>query len=96
MGFAPRFDKCSICQNKLFENDVIHINYDYVTNTFVCNNCAQKFDKKRYIQLSKATAVAINYVVKADIKKVFSFKLANLTDYELFGQVYADTMSNGI
>ncbi len=106
LGFSPRIENCSICGNHLYkkenvdlkEEDVTNktIFYDYVSNTFCCDKCIINKDKRRYIQLSIPSIIAIKYVIATDIKKIFSFNLKESKDYEMFGQVYADAMSNGI
>ncbi len=107
LGYSPRIDKCSICGEQLYKkennegknadiklNNIIY--YDYVSNTFCCEDCIKDKDKRRYIELSKTSVIAIKYVLASEIKKIFSFNLKESKDYEIFGQVYADTMSNGI
>lgn len=95
LGFCPNLSSCSECGQAFMEQEN-SIYYDYVGNVFYCTNCALKVDKKRLILLSKATLIAIIYVTKSDIKKIFSFSLKETKDFELFGQVYADAMSCGI
>ncbi len=100
LGFAPRIDKCSICMNSLKEDKEMLKNngiyYDYVNNTFCCFNCVKNRDKRRYINISESTIIAIKYVVLSEISKVFSFELKDVDNFSLFGQVFADTMTNGI
>ena len=72
------------------------IYYDYVSNTFCCGECVKGQDKRRYIKLNKTTLIAIEYIMKADIKKVFSFELKDLSALKLFSQVYTDAMIGGI
>ena len=92
LGFTPRIDECVNCRKKL-EEDVCY--YDYVNNNFYCSNCLNE-DKRRYIKLSKATVTAIKYVILSNVNKIFSFELKSPNDYILFGQVYCDSMTNGI
>ena len=100
LGFSPRIDKCSLCLCNLKEDREMlkdkGIYYDYVNNTFCCANCVEGKDKRRYINVSEATIIAIKYVVISEIPKVFSFDLKDVDNYSLFGQVFADTMTNGI
>lgn len=100
LGFAPRPIQCGECGHTLGQEGETEqastIYYDYVSNIFCCGNCVLGRDKRRYIELSKATLTAIRYVVRADLKKLFSFELKDLHDFDLFGQVYADAMTNGI
>lgn len=97
LGFTPRIDKCGKCGqalNKLNINDIIY--YDYVRNIFCCINCIEGNDKRRYIKISKVTLIAIEYIMKSDIKKVFAFELKNVEGLKLFSQVYSDSMTDGI
>lgn len=100
LGFTPRIDKCSKCGQVLSDNDeenvVKELYYDYVSNIFVCEECISKEDKRRYIKISRPTLIAIKYVLTSDIKKMFSFELKDLHDFDLFGQVYTDAITNGI
>ena len=63
---------------------------------FLCNNCINNEDKRRYIKLNKPTLIAIEYIIKSDIKKVFGFDLKDKSSIKLFSQVYSDTMIGGI
>lgn len=92
LGFSPRIDVCANCSNKIGDEEAY---YDYVSNQFICPSCVG-VDKKRYIKVSKSTLIAIRYVIVSDVKKIFSFELKNPQDFELFGQVYSDAMTNGI
>lgn len=90
LGFAPRVYSCVNCENDLENNEIY---YDYVSNTFYCKNCILN-DKRRYIKISKATLIAIRYVLASDLKKMFFFELKESSDFKLFGQVYSDTMTS--
>lgn len=97
LGFTPRIDKCNICGQALFDNQKHqNIYYDYVSNTFCCENCIIGKDKKRYIEVTEATVIAIRYVSLTTMKKIFSFNLENIDNFYLFGQVFTDAMTNGI
>lgn len=97
LGFAPRIDKCSMCGQALIQKEnKKDIYYDYVSNVFCCGECIKNSDKKRYIQISHQTVIAIRYVVLTQIRKIFSFNIEDLDNFYLFGQVYTDTMTNGI
>ena len=101
LGFSPNINACSSC-GQVFdkENDELILNegiyYDYVANEFLCSKCIDEKDKRRYIKLAFSTLIAIKYVLAADIKKIFSFELANIQDFVLFGQVYTDSMTNSV
>lgn len=96
LGFAPRQDKCANCSKSLLDASDEFIYYNYISNTFLCDECKNTVDKKQIIRISKATYNAIFYVIRAEIKKVFSFELKNYDDFELFGQVFVDAMLSGI
>ena len=92
LGFAPRVINCSNCGKDL-ENSAIF--YDYVSNVFLCDNCSGE-DKRRYVKISRATLIAIRYIIISDIKKIFFFELKDTTELKLFGQVFSDSMTGNI
>jgi DNA repair protein RecO (recombination protein O) len=97
LGFSPRINSCSNCSRSFIEktdNDY-DIFYNYIDNTFCCEKCVED-NKKRYIKINKSTIIAINYIIMSDVKKIFSFELKDVKNLETFGQVYADTITNGI
>jgi DNA repair protein RecO (recombination protein O) len=96
LGFAPRQDKCSNCLKPLLEDSGEYVYYDFIDNIFLCENCKDTLDQRKMIRISKATYNAIFYVIRTDIKKIFSFELKSYVDFELFGQVYTDTMLSGL
>lgn len=96
LGFTPRIDVCNNCRKKTYENVEEKVFYDYINNTFYCRDCVLNSSKNRCIEISVPTLIAINYVIKSDIKKVFSFDLKEKYDFELFGQVFTETISNSI
>lgn len=99
LGFAPVISRCNQCLNDLTnkkDNEKITIYYDYVSNVFLCSECIAGKDMKRYIKVNEATIVAIRYVCLTDIKKIFSFDIKDIENFNLFGQVYTDTMINGL
>ena len=96
LGFAPRQDKCANCSKSLLESEDEFVYYNYVDNVFLCENCKGIGDSRSVIRLTKATFNAISYVIRSDLKKMFSFELKSYTDFELFGQVFTDTIFSGI
>lgn len=101
LGFAPRMENCSTCgkslsSDNLNKSEENYIHYDYINNIFYCSKECIKEDKRRYIKISSSTFDAIRYVINSNITKIFSFKLKNSGDFETFGQVYADTITNGV
>lgn len=96
LGFTPRLDVCNNCRKKLYEDVEEKVFYDYINNIFFCRECILNSAKKQCIEISVPTLVAINYVVRSDIKKIFSFELKETYDFELFGQVFTEAISNSI
>ncbi|MCX8074986.1 MAG: DNA repair protein RecO [Clostridia bacterium] len=106
LGFSPNTLKCLRCGfkfdiKKVEESDKEKLNtiyYDYVSNMFLCADCVDKNEMKRYISISYNTLIAINYVILSDIKKIFSFKLGTVSfrEFIVFAQTYTDTMTTGI
>ena len=96
LGFRPMINSCSSFSKNISEIEDKYIYYDFVSNVFICDSCSSKFDKNRLIKIKKSTLIAIKYVIYSDIKKVFSFELKDISDFSVFGQVYAETMLNGI
>ena len=96
LGFAPRQDKCANCSKLLLDAEEEFVYYNYVDNVFLCENCKGVGDSRSVIRLTKATFNAIFYVIRSDLKKMFSFELKSYTDFELFGQVFTDTIFSGI
>lgn len=96
LGFAPRQDKCANCSKLLLDAEEEFVYYNYVDNVFLCENCKEIGDSRSVIRLTKATFNAIFYVIRSDLKKMFSFELKSYTDFELFGQVFTDTIFSGI
>lgn len=96
LGFSPRQDKCANCSVSLLENTDEFVYYDYISNTFLCEQCKTTVDSKKRIQISKATYNAIIFVIRSELKKIFSFELKNYVDFELFGQVFTDSVLSGL
>lgn len=97
LGFMPHIKKCSNCGQAFLDLDTKDsLYYDYVENVFCCENCINGKDKRRYIKINKVTVIAIEYIMKSDIKKVFNFELKDISGLKLFSQVYSDAMIGGI
>ena len=76
LGFAPNSLECVNCKSK--EN----LNYFSIKdNGFKCNSCG-KLDTGA-IQMRDATRNAINYILRSDSKKIFSFELSEKCQKEL-------------
>lgn len=83
LGFTPQIRQCVNCKNT--EN----LNYfSLKDNGLKCEHCG-KIDKGA-IQISNATKTAIQYIVLADAKKLFSFSLSNenLQELNLVSKLY--------
>ena len=96
LGFAPGQDKCSICQKKLLDEQNKLIYYDFVSNVFICADCKKDVDERRLVKLSFPTYSAILYIIRSQIKKIFSFELKKYTELEIFGQVFTDSIMSGL
>lgn len=96
LGFAPRQDKCSHCSKSLLDDTEGFVYYDYIDNIFLCEECKNTVEKKRIIRINKATYNAIFYIIRVEIKKIFSFELKSYDDLELVGQVFVESMLSGI
>lgn len=83
LGFTPQIKACTNC--KTGEN-ITH--FSIRDNGFKCEACS-KLDKGA-IQLSDSTKTAIQYIVLADPKKIFSFQIAeeNLKELNLVSNLY--------
>lgn len=97
LGFAPRMDKCS-CKESFFDelNKNEFIYYDCTNNVFLCENCAKKENNRKFLKINNYTYIAIKYVMNAEIKKIFNFKLKDSNEFEIFSKVYLDNITNGI
>lgn len=83
LGFMPEIHKCTQCKTQ--EN----LNYfSLKDNGFKCEHCG-KVDKGA-IQLSDSTKTAIQYIVLAEAKKIFSFIIPeeNLKELNLIIKLY--------
>lgn len=96
LGFAPSQDKCCECSRSLLEYNEDFVYYDYINNTFLCEECKTKVESKNRIRITRATINAIFYVIRSDLKKIFSFELKDYVDFELFGQVFVDATMRGL
>lgn len=83
LGFTPQIKTCTNC--KTGEN-ITH--FSIRDNGFKCEACS-KVDKGA-IRLSDSTKTAIQYIVLADPKKIFSFQISeeNLQELNLVSNLY--------
>ena len=85
LGFTPRVQKCTECAAE--EN----INYfSFKDNGFKCDACSKQ--DTGAIQVSESTKKAIQYIVMAPAKKLFSFDISeeNKRQLALVSKLYTD------
>ena len=92
IGFAPNVFNCNKCGQVLKEDSY----YDYVSNSFLCSKCYDEKNKNRYIKLKKSTIIAISFILRENIKNVFSFEIGDIKNLELFANTYQDILTNDI
>lgn len=76
LGFAPNSLECTSCKSK----DDLNF-FSIKDNGFKCKFCSRQ--DSSCIQMSDPTRNAINYILKADSKKIFSFTLSENCQKEL-------------
>lgn len=76
LGFTPQIIKCSLCGKK--ENISF---FSMKNNGFVCEICGRT--DKSAISISEATYHAIQYIIMAPAKKLFSFEITEESIKEL-------------
>lgn len=76
LGFAPNSLECTSCKSK----DDLNF-FSIKDNGFKCKFCGRQ--DSSCIQMSDPTRNAINYILKADSKKIFSFTLSENCQKEL-------------
>lgn len=83
LGFTPQIKACTNC--KTGEN-ITH--FSIRDNGFKCEACSRV--DKGAIRLSDSTKIAIQYIVLADPKKIFSFQMSeeNLQELNLVSNLY--------
>ena len=83
LGFTPHIKECTNCKT---QEDLIY--FSLRDNGFKCGACG-KVDKGA-IQLSNSTKTAIQYIILADPKKIFSFQISkeNLQELNLVSNLY--------
>ena len=85
LGFSPRIDKCTECGEK--EN----LNYfSFKDNGFKCSACSKQ--DTGAIEISDSTKKAIEYIVMAPIKKIYSFGISeeNKKQLSMISKLYTD------
>lgn len=85
LGFTPRIEKCTECNKK--EN----LSYfSFKDNGFKCDNCSKQ--DTGAIQISESTKKAIEYIVMAPAKKIYSFQISdeNKKQLAMISKLYTD------
>ena len=83
LGFMPEIRKCGNCK----EQENLRY-FSLRDNCLKCESCARA--DKSAIQISDSTRTAIQYIVLADAKKIFSFNITeeSLRELELVSKLY--------
>lgn len=83
LGFTPQIKNCTTCKT---QENITH--FSIRDNGFKCEACS-KVDKGA-IRISDSTKTAIQYIVLADPKKIFSFQISeeNLQELNLVSNLY--------
>ena len=83
LGFTPKIDKCTNC------NEIEKINHFSIKdNGFKCATCA-RIDKST-MTMNESTKNAIKYVITAPPKKIYSFNIKeeSLEEFKLITKIY--------
>ena len=83
LGYTPHISTCKDCKGK---EDLLY--FSFKDNGLKCGACA-KLDKS-VMQISEATKNAIEYIVLAPAKKLFSFQISPncIKELELIAKIY--------
>ena len=76
-GYAPMLDGCQVCQNP--EPDRFHV----AEGSLQCAGCAIPGDMGIRLPVHPGTLAAMRYIVACDLKRLFSFSLAEAGVQEL-------------
>ena len=84
LGFTPKVEKCVSCNEENIQY------FSIKDNGFKCNNCAKQ--DTGAIQISESTKKAIQYIVMAPAKKLYSFQIAeeNKKQLAMISKLYMD------
>ena len=85
LGFTPRVQKCTECSK---EENLYH--FSLKDNGFKCNICAKQ--DTGAIEISETTKKAIQYIVMAPAKKLYSFQVSkeNKKQLAMISKLYTD------
>ncbi len=83
IGYKPRVDNCAKCgQNK----ECLYFSFE--KNGLVCSECDQ--GSSGTISISEAAVKALRYIIKSDIRKLFSFSVTEsvLRELRIISEIY--------
>jgi len=82
-GYKPRIDICACCGKSL---DCKYFGFNY--NGLICGECGE--NQQAAVSVSDATVSTIRYIIKSDIKKLFSFSASEmvLKELKLINEIY--------
>lgn len=82
-GYRPRIDLCSECG----KNAELR-SFDFTRNGLICVEC--EANRAGVISVSEPTVNAMKYIIKSDIKKLFSFNVSEmvLKELKLINEIY--------
>lgn len=83
IGYKPRVDNCAKCGQ---DKECLYFSFE--KNGLVCSECEQGLTGA--ISISEGTARALRYVIKSDIKKLFSFSVPEsvLKELRIISEIY--------
>ena len=76
LGFAPQIRRCTTCKKT---EDLNH--FSFIDNGFKCEFCSKQ--DSGAIKMTETTKNAIEYIMEADSKKIFSFQIPEDSQKEL-------------
>ena len=88
LGYSPRLYKCSMCLEKMFNDNnkkETKYYYDRTNNSAICESCYNKvisnnkMEIRKYKQIGETALYSLLYVIASDIKKIFSFDIKGKT-----------------
>jgi DNA repair protein RecO (recombination protein O) len=87
LGYTPLFFSCGGCGGKETLNY-----FDFKESSLKCEKCSES----KEVKLSDSAVIAIRYIIKSDLKKLFSFKISEevLNEIELFRKLYIENKIN--
>lgn len=83
IGYKPRIEDCVLCGRG---DGCLFFSFEH--NGLVCGECAQ--NRESFISVSDATVKTMRYILKSDIKRLFSFSVPEivLKELKLINEIY--------